>query len=62
MTEELIGRKQIMKALNRSSWNTIINWRKKYKLPIRKHPSNKPMLLVSEYKKWSILYSEMMKK
>jgi hypothetical protein len=59
MMDMFIGRKEILNALRVSDWGTVRNWKRNYKLPIRYLPNNKPMLMLSEMKKWMIYYSDL---
>lgn len=64
MDEIAIGRKEIMKALHISSWNTVRVKKKKYpgfKRLFKVEPtSNKPMIIISEYRDYITAYNKML--
>lgn len=66
MPDIAIGRKEILKALDVSSWRTIMSWKKKdpgFKKLLRVHPiSNKPFLIIDELKTWMVEYDKLKKK
>lgn len=57
----IVGRKDIMNALNIASWRTVRRWKKFYSLPIRHLPSGKPHLIPEELKSWLIHFDEIEK-
>ena len=61
MPEIAIGRKEIMKALHISEWNTVRRW-KKAGLPVRYLPNKKPIIHFDELKTWMIAFDELRKK
>jgi len=56
-----IGRKEIMKVLHVGHWDTVRNWKRAYKLPLRYLPNGKPMIIQSEVRSWMITYSDLKK-
>lgn len=60
MADIAIGRKEIMRLLHVSDWKTVRRW-KKSGLPMRYLPNQKPMVIVSELKKWLVTFDELRK-
>ena len=44
-----------------SSWQTVRNWKRKYRLPVRRLPSNKPYIFHSEVRIWAVKYADILK-
>ncbi|HSW65049.1 MAG TPA: hypothetical protein VLH56_17320 [Dissulfurispiraceae bacterium] len=61
MPEIAIGRKEIMKALHVAEWGTVRRW-KQAGLPVRYLPNNKPFIMISEFRAWTIDFDELRKK
>ena len=61
MDDIAIGRKEIMKALHVSTWQTVKRWRVVHSLPIHNMPNGRPMLFLKEFKLWAHKYSELKK-
>lgn len=58
MEEIAVGRKEILKLLDISTWRTIQLWRKSdpgFEKIIRHHPvSNRPFIVIAELHRWMI--------
>lgn len=57
----IVGRQDIMNALNVSSWRTIQRWKKIYSLPVRHLPNGKPHIIPEELKSWLIHFDKIEK-
>jgi hypothetical protein len=61
MGEIAIGRKSVMRLLDVQSWRTVRSWERDKALPLRRHPNGKPMIIMSEYRRWLIAFSDIKK-
>jgi hypothetical protein len=65
MNDLVIGKEGILdycrNKFNLHSWQSVRNWKRKYKFPIRYLPNRKPFLVIKELIEWSVKYDELRK-
>ena len=58
----IVGRKEIAKALGGVTWRTVQRWKKRYKLPVRSLPNERPFVMRVELLNWLVGFEEIRKK
>ena len=57
----IVGRKEIMKQLQRDTWRTVVRWKKRYGLKFVQWPNGQPAITVGELKKFLTEFSMTLK-
>ena len=57
----IVGRKEIMKYLQRDTWKTVVRWKKRYGLKFVRWPNGQPAITVYELRKFLNTFSMTLK-